>query len=473
MARLKTLSSAQMTANAHQALKCLDKRSDLPNPLGDLFLVREARRASDLSTGLAVDDILHTALKMLEATHSPREADLLRLRFQDQATVSEVAARFNIVDSTLHKKQREAIEHLAAILYEWEQQARDDYLIRLESKLLLPPQTPLVGVAQPLAELWDLLTAPDAAWLIAIEGLGGLGKTALANALLREMAVAPHFYGVAWVSAKQQEFWPDLGLRQTRQPALDEESLVDALLEQLGDEPARACPPPQKRAILTGLLKKQPYLIVIDNLETVADYESLLPLLLKLAQPGKFVLTSRSKVPPSLATPFKVKPLTRADTLAFLDQEARLRRLPALAKASPAQLESIYEVVGGNPLALKLVVGQIHALPLSRVLDNLKKARGQTIEELYTYIYWQDWQTLAEAGRHLLVTMPLAQNGALADVAQASGLAGAALDQALRQLIDLSLVEVSGEDVEDRRYHIHRLTETFLLNEVIQWQARA
>ncbi len=44
------------------------------------------------------------------------------------------------------------------------------------------------------------------------------------------------------------------------------------------------------------------------------------------------------------------------------------------------------------------------------------------------------------------------------------------LSQSLRQLAALSLVQISG-DLEDRRYIIHRLTETFLLNEAIKWQS--
>jgi len=45
-----------------------------------------------------------------------------------------------------------------------------------------------------------------------------------------------------------------------------------------------------------------------------------------------------------------------------------------------------------------------------------------------------------------------------------------ALLEALEQLIGLSLVNVSGDFVT-RRYGIHRLTETFLLQEVIKWTA--
>jgi hypothetical protein len=470
MARLRTLSRSKLVEDVRQALRCWDKTGDSPNPLEYLYLFRATRRTEDKSSDQATNEILHATLKVLEAKYGALEADLLRLRFQDLATIYEVGAQLNIAESTVHKKQRQAIEHLAAILYEQEHQARTGYLGKLEQKLALPAQTPLIGVEQPLNEVWELLTSPDSAWLVTIVGLGGIGKTALANELIRNIALTPHFYEVAWVSAKQQEFWPDVGLREIQQPALDAETLIDALLEQLADKAARTAPPPQKLAIVSELLKQQPYLVVIDNLETAADYETLLPLLLKLANPTKFLLTSRYRAPYPGVLHFELKPLNQTDTLAFLKHEAKVRRLTALTNASPAQLESIYKVIGGNPLALKLVVGQLHTLPLPRVLDNLQQARTQTVDELYTYIYWQAWQTLDAAARQVLVTMPLAQNGTLDDLVRESELAGADLDQALQRLINLSLVEVSSANIAQHRYRIHHLTETFLLNEIIKWQ---
>jgi hypothetical protein len=45
---------------------------------------------------------------------------------------------------------------------------------------------------------------------------------------------------------------------------------------------------------------------------------------------------------------------------------------------------------------------------------------------------------------------------------------GADLVEALEELVNLSLVNVFG-DLTHRRYSIHRLTETFLLREVVKW----
>lgn len=143
-----------------------------------------------------------------------------------------------------------------------------------------------------------------------------------------------------------------------------------------------------------------------------------------------------------------------------------------MREASPAQLAGVYEVVGGNPLALKLVVGQICALSLSQVLANLKQAQGQKVDQLYSYIYWQTWRTLAPESRQALLAMPLVsrQGGTFVHLAAVSELREAELSHALDELVAFSRVEVGGK-LERRLYRIHRLTETFLLTEVTKWQS--
>jgi hypothetical protein len=147
-----------------------------------------------------------------------------------------------------------------------------------------------------------------------------------------------------------------------------------------------------------------------------------------------------------------------------------VRGIPALAGAAKAQLDGIYQVVGGNPLALKLVVGQIAILPLPQALANLQQAQGKKIDELYTYIYWQAWRALTVSGQQVLLAMPLAQDGDLAQLSALTGLDPGELGEALERLVTLSLVEVGGADLVEPCYRIHRLTETFLLTEVTKWQ---
>jgi hypothetical protein len=76
---------------------------------------------------------------------------------------------------------------------------------------------------------------------------------------------------------------------------------------------------------------------------------------------------------------------------------------------------------------------------------------------------------LDTASRKLLLVMPLAQNGPFDQLMTLTNLDRDTLNQALQGLVTLSLVQVGG-NLQERRYTIHRLTETFLLNEAIQWK---
>jgi hypothetical protein len=211
---------------------------------------------------------------------------------------------------------------------------------------------------------------------------------------------------------------------------------------------------------------------VVDNLETLRDVRGVLPLLRQFVAPSKFLLASRwSLQGESDVYRFVVPELSQADALELIRLEARLRNLAHVSAAADRDLLPIYQAVGGNPLALKLVVGQLNLLSLPQVVAGSSGAQGPKADQLYNYIYWRAWEQLDEDARELLALMPLwAYEGAdLATIEQAGDLRGTRLIEALERLVNLSLVNVSG-DLRARRYSIHRLTETFVLREVLQWE---
>jgi hypothetical protein len=248
--------------------------------------------------------------------------------------------------------------------------------------------------------------------------------------------------------------------------------LIDALIDQFGFQDLARLPLTEKQGALRARLKVQPYLVVVDNLETASDYQALIPDLQQLVNPTKFLLTSRHSLHDHPGTQsWSLDELSAADSLALLRYEARERGLAELSLAPDEPLLQVHQAAGGNPLALKLLVGQLHTLSLPQVVDDLRQARGQTIEDLYRFVYWRSWNLLSDPARRLLTAMPLVaeSGGGLEQMAAISELDPAQMRTALRQLVALCLVNVQGT-LETRRYSIHRLTETFLLNEVLRWQ---
>jgi hypothetical protein len=462
----------KLQEDIHTALKLWHDVSGNIGPLDYLQLFRQARLGGIVNVRRATNQILLDAFETLALDHED-SANLLRQHFLDGMLMQVIANRLNIGQSTLYRKQQEALQQLALIIQTKEEQARKMGQASLEKRLRLPPETLLFGVEERLNSLLERLLSTNVPWLVSIEGLGGIGKTALANAIVRRLELTSRFHDTAWVSAKPQDFFPGIGLEEKTAPALTVDMLIDALLEQLGQAASLAQSPQEKRVALIQLLKQASYLIVIDNLETIADYQALLPLLWEITNPSKVLLTSRHSLRayPNIFC-HTLAALNQVETFNLIRYEAGMRGLLMLAEAIEAQLQPIYQVVGGNPLALKLVVGQTAFLPLAQVLDNLKAAYGKNISDLYTHIYWQAWYMLDNAGQQTLLIMPLAQEGTLKQLLALSRLESAQLHQALQQLATLSLVQVEG-GLDERRYSIHRLTETFLLNEAITWRSSA
>jgi len=423
----------------------------------------------------AVKELLLTVLNTLAEQAGGDAAQILRLRFLDGFTAAETAQRLKLSEDIIYKRQQAAVAELAAFVWQAELEARRTRETRILGRLEIKEPPRLFGVDDKLAELAKVLVQEGSPWLIAVVGIGGIGKTSLADAAVRAQLPRPVFADVAWVSARQERFalWNGGHSDGEAAPALTLEGLLDAVIDQLGFQDLTRLPLAQRQDSLRARLKVQPYLVILDNLETAADHRALVPDLQAFVNPTKVLLTTRHSLHeyPGVHN-LSLDELLAADSLALLRHEAEERGLADVVAAPDGTLLPVYEVAGGNPLALKLLLGQMHSLSLFHVVEDLRQARGRRIDELYHFIYWRSWRLLSDQARRVLAIMPLVaeSGGGLEQIGALSELADDELTVALQQLATLCLVNVQGT-VEARRYSIHRLTETFLLNEVLKWQA--
>ncbi len=473
MPQVDAISLAALEQDVHRALRLWHKDKADANPLGYLYLLQQAHHEESDNTHQTTNKILHNALEVL-AVDYPEDADLLSKRYRDDMRMRDVANQLNIAESTANRKQRKAICRLAETLHALEYRARKDRQVVLERRLEPSTYVELIGVEDYLNALLDLLTSPEPPWLISIEGIGGLGKTSLADAASRRIISQGLLDDFGWVSVRQQNFNPGGGIEPISKPALASEDLIEKLVTQLieGDPLPDSFSISKALAILQSRLKQSPHLIVIDNLETVVDIETLLPTLRRLAGPTKFLLTSRESLHhESGIFHFKLPGLSESNALRLIRYEARLHNLPYLEKVDDDDLRKIFAIVGGNPLALRLVVGQMHTHALDVILSDLAEARGQKIEMLYTFIYRRVWDLLDEFTRGVFLAMPLVtdRGGNLEYLSKIGDFDPGDLRDALDRLVRLNLVDSKGDLIE-RRYTIHNLTRTFLQEQVARWQ---
>ncbi len=243
--------------------------------------------------------------------------------------------------------------------------------VSLSPVTLSPPQdwveTPEVGKLYgrqgELARLTEWLGQASRAHrvrLVALLGIGGVGKTTLAAAVVR--AAAPSFDRVLWRSLLNA-------------PPLDE--LLRDLLQRLADERLSTIPPSldAQLALLLDFLRQRRCLLVLDNLESILNpeqpghmrpgyggYAQLLQTVAERSHQSCLLLTSRER-PQGLEHWEEDSPLVRILALEGLPVSAGQAMLTARgltgATDAAATLVARYS---GNPLALKLVAQTVHEL---------------------------------------------------------------------------------------------------------------
>ena len=198
----------------------------------------------------------------------------------------------------------------------------------------------------------------DRCRLVAVLGLGGIGKTALVANLAQQMA--SHFDVVFWRSLRN---------------ALPIEEWLSEAIRAL--DPARSPIPARQGAqlrLLLDLMRERRGLLVLDNLETILQpgerdaryrdgyegYGEVLQQLGESAHQSCLLITGREE-PPELAQFAASQVMVRTLRLAGLGPEAGRTLLQDLMLAGDStSWQTLISRYGGNPWALK-VVGQTAA----------------------------------------------------------------------------------------------------------------
>lgn len=441
--------------------------------LAELRLVQQRAQQDHGELRQAGNEVLLEGLTRLQSVDARGEA-ILRLHYLDGLTVYQIGAHLSLGESAVNKLQRLAKVRLFDILYAMEQTLYVQQRAQLDQRLEAPTYDQLFGLTHAHAQLAAQLNKPGAPWLVTLAGIGGIGKTALADSLVRTLLGDTRWHEIAWVTARPHRFHVGGGIKSVADPILTSAALCAALCTQLlPDSGHRHLTADAQRLLLQERFTAAPHLVVIDNLESVLDLESLLATVRTWVNPSKFLFTTRHSLyrEPDIYH-FTIPELSEGDAIALVRHEAAVRNLPDVATASAADLQGIYATVGGNPLALRLVVGQLHLHTLPQVLADLRLARGQPVTNLYTHIYRRSWENLSESARRTLLLMPLTPPGG-SDWAFLLGMGREQLTenelrQAFHTLIELNLVDSRG-NLHERRYSIHSLTRTFLHEQVLQW----
>ncbi len=317
----------------------------------------------------------------------------------------------------------------------------------------LPPRGEFIGRDAEKAQVHQALQSRTR--IVSIDGIGGIGKTALALEVAYECLVASRgdiptdgiatFDGFIWTTARDRE--------------LDLNDVLDAVARILEYPGIAQKPLAERQSAVRKLFRTQPYLLVVDSFEMIAD-EGVRDFLLNLPEPSRALITTRRR-DLTEAWMISLEDLKEAEALALIRSEGQRLGLPALERADDRALLPLYRSTQGAPLAIKWAVGQIRqrGQSLDSVLVALRKARADIFESIFAH----SWELLSADARRVIAVMPLFAGSASRTAIEAvSDVHNSLLDDALGQLVGMSLVDVTDElEMERRRYSIHPLTRAY------------
>lgn len=328
----------------------------------------------------------------------------------------------------------------------------------------LPPRyhTNLVGRQKQIDQLLTLLSFNHNTHLISIEGIIGVGTTALvleaAHRCLEASCNAeatpnfPTFDAIIFTSAKQQHLIGiDILQRHRRERTLyDIFKVIFRTLEGPDVIPANF------NDQLEWIQRSLAYLrtlLIVDNLETIEDQEDVISFLHELPPTVKVVITTCIRT--ALGVPIHLECLPPDDSQHLIQHQIQEQRV----QLNPEQFQALYQRTGGLPIAIIYTIGQmsVYGLPLNAVPAGLTTGDGAH------YCFGELVQPLrGQPAYRLLMALALFTKSASIEAIAQVALAGANPIGGLAQLYKLRLVIQ-----QDGWYNLnHSLTREYVLAEL-------
>ncbi|MEM2961152.1 MAG: NB-ARC domain-containing protein [Candidatus Bathyarchaeia archaeon] len=332
-----------------------------------------------------------------------------------------------------------------------------------------------VGREKILAEAITALSDPLGKWIVGIDGMGGIGKTALAVEIAERCLRDTLFEHIIWIQSPKSLSSTGIPCDQaSRLCELTYEAVLDAIAWQLGYPSIQSEDIRSKEERTRTLLEDLRTLLVLDNLESAAEpQDKIAERLDRILKPSKALLTSRYRFKDKIYS-IHLSGLNEEESIKLLQQEAAERGIARVQNASINELREIANAVGGLPLALKLVVGQLGHMPLEVVLKGITlipSSYGDEYVSLYRNIFLPSWALLSNNAQRVLVSMAHLSpdtGGTLESISFISGFSEAEVIRCINELWSLSFVEVGeSSSLNDVIYYLHPITQYFVLSDVV------
>jgi tetratricopeptide (TPR) repeat protein len=372
-----------------------------------------------------------------EITHLERMIDLHK---KNLYILEEMLATYG-TDQPLHLINSATMEREAIARYTKQIEGlTSSHKEREKSSLManLPRRPYFVGREDELNSVLQSLQPNSRTFIVGIEGIGGVGKSALAIEVSYRCIESDLFESVIWISAKESV----LTLRGIEPIIPEAKSLSDILITigtSLGNSTIGNLSIQDQIKRAYTLLARHTTLLILDNFESLSKNEQsyILDFLRRSPITLKIIITSRERVAEGQI--IRLQGLSFAESTALLEWDAQQKNIQLTAD----QNKYLADLTGGLPLALLWVQGQIAVLGYSvtQVLDKLSLDADIPILQ---YCFNHSWNLLRDINeKRLLFVLALQPDAvsreALKEITQIDD--DDSFDIAISDLLQLTLIE--------------------------------
>jgi hypothetical protein len=300
--------------------------------------------------------------------------------------------------------------------------------------------------------------ASSATSVVGIEGPGGSGKTALAQAVVSAcLSAAREWRRVEVESGASVPFFDAVVWVANRQSGLNLSDFLDVLARTLDYPGLLGRELADRRSALRDLLARQSVLIVVDDVDRCDP--AILGFLYDLPSPSRALVTTRRKLPPRV-TSVAPGPLGVDEALELLRIEGARQSVPGLAAAPDAALRPLADATRRFPLLAVWAAGQLRqGQTVERVQARLGRAEGGIFEEMFA----GSAQALSENGRRVLQVLPIFVVPAHRPAVVAAAVDADDPEFGIDELLEASLLEATeGITDSERRYALHPVARAFV-----------
>ena len=264
---------------------------------------------------------------------------------------------------------------------------RNCYISRPRSNLPIHVYSTFLGRKHELAKLFEFLSPSKRPYILTIDGIGGIGKTALAVEAARRCTMAfsdensdrlPYFESVIFASAKSNYLrYQRILPRPARESTLSD--VFRVISEVLDDQSIMQAPKESQVKKVYDSLARQSTLLIIDNLETFdggADvHTEIMAFLEEIPAGTKAILTSRIRN--GYHVQLNLSELSIKESVELARKHAEENGVKIVR--SDAQL--IYKIFGGIPLAIINAVGlKAYDCDLTLLMNRNDRFASNTME---------------------------------------------------------------------------------------------